>query len=211
MKKTILILFCFVILISAVACNKTSGDDKVKEQQTHFNQNHESTIEDAQYATGESKDYTEKNKTMSEIFNDILQKMYLWNDFIAIYPQYEITAQSKVAINVEVPEYENVVFVFSGDINDSVSEYTMVSVNAAGDVLLPEYFGKSFDQIIADEADFASYVPSDECMQHLYKYEEIYIYREDFYYFIRGFRHSNKLTSEHIAMLRYDEKHKFPC
>ena len=86
----------------------------------------------------------------------------------------------------------------------------MVSVNADGNILLPEHFGKNFDQIIVDEGDRASFVLTDELMQHLYKYEDIYIYREDFYYYIRGYVHMNNLTSEHIAMFRYDENHMRP-
>ena len=86
----------------------------------------------------------------------------------------------------------------------------MVSINAPGNVLLPEYFGKTFDQIISEDPKRISYILSDDLMQHLYKYEHIFIYREDFYYYIRGYRHSNELTSEHIAMLRYDENQKRP-
>lgn len=146
-----------------------------------------------------------QNKSMSVILNDILQQQYTWSEFNAIYPQYKITAQSPIAMNVVVPEFENVIFVFAGDLNDHISEYKMVSANAGGDVLLPEHFGKTFDQILSEEADSASFEPTSEMMQHLYKYETIYIYREDFYYYIRGFRHGPTLNSDHIAIFRYDE------
>ena len=89
-------------------------------------------------------------------------------------------------MNIVVPEFENVVFVFSGDLNTDISSYQMASVNAGGDILLPEHFGKTFDQIIAEESDHASYVLSDDIIPHSYKYEYVYIYRNDFYYFIRG-------------------------
>lgn len=115
-----------------------------------------------------------------------------------------------MAVNIIIPEFENVVFVFSGNLEDNISEYKMVSINASGNVLLPEYFGKTFDQIITEEGNRVSYTLSDDLMQHLYKYEDIYIYRDDFYYYIRGYRHLNELTSEHIAMLRYDENQKRP-
>ncbi len=161
-------------------------------------------------ATKNPNNTSSQNKSMSVILNDILQQQYTWSEFNAIYPQYEITAQSPIAMNVVVPEFENVIFVFAGDLNDNVSEYKMASANAGGDVLLPEHFGKTFDQILSEEADSASFEPSDEIMQHLYKYETIYIYREDFYYYIRGFRHTNELISENIAMFRYDESHPRP-
>lgn len=151
-----------------------------------------------------------EHKPLSETLNDILQKQYAWKDFAAAYPQYEIIAQSAIAMNITVPEFENVVFVFSGALDEDVSEYKMASVNAPGDVLLPDHFGKTFEKIIEEEKERASYVISDDLMQHLYKYEYIYIYRDDFYYFIRGFRHSNALSSEHIAMFRYNENHKRP-
>ena len=151
-----------------------------------------------------------QNRSMSVILNDILQQQYKWSDFNVIYPQYEIKAQSSIAINVTIPEFKNVIFVFSGNLNDNISEYKIASINAAGDVLLPEHFGKTFDQILLEEAANASCVPSDELMQHLYKYEDIYIYRDEFYYYIRGYRHLNELTSEHIAVLRYDESQKRP-
>lgn len=151
-----------------------------------------------------------QNKSMSIILNDILQQQYTWSEFNAIYPQYEITAQSTIAMNIVVPEFEDVIFVFAGDLNDPVSEYKMASANAGGDILLPEHFGKTFDQILSEEADSASFVPTDEIMQHLYKYEDIYIYREDFYYYIRGYRHTNELISENIAMFLYDENHPRP-
>jgi len=151
-----------------------------------------------------------QNSSLSVILNDILQQQYTWSEFNAIYPQYKITAQSPIAMNVVVPEFENVIFVFAGDLDDNISEYKMASANAGGDVLLPEHFGKTFDQILSEEAVSASAEPSSEFMQHLYKYETIYIYREDFYYYIRGYRHTNELTSEHIAMFRYDESHNRP-
>ena len=161
-------------------------------------------------ATKNPNNTSSQNKSMTAILNDILQQQYTWSEFNAMYPQHKITAQSPIAMNVAVPEFENVIFVFAGDLNDNISEYKMASANAGGDVLLPEHFGKTFDQILSEEVASASADLTSEIMQHLYKYETIYIYREDFYYYIRGYRHGPKLTSDHIAMFRYDENHPRP-
>ena len=214
-KKTVLsVLLCGALLSTATSFNRSnaiysnnSTDSQFLEENTSA---HTQQIENINNKIADVNTSLSQNKSMSAILNDILQKQYIWSEFNAIYPQYEITAQSPIAMNVVVPEFENVIFVFSGDLNDNISEYKMASANAGGDVLLPEHFGKTFDQILSEEADSASFEPSDEIMQHLYKYETIYIYREDFYYYIRGFRHTNELISENIAMFLYDESHPRP-
>ncbi len=211
MKKAILVLLCCAMLTTIVSCNKNNDidletPDAVKDT---ANENIQQ-LKNINNKIADTNTSSAQNKSMSAILNDILQQQYKWSDFNVIYPQYEIKAQSSIAINVTIPEFENVVFVFSGNLNDNISEYKIASINAAGDILLPEHFGKTFDQILSEEAAHASYVPSDELMQHLYKYEDIYIYRDNFYYYIRGYRHLNELTSEHIAMLYYSESHKRP-
>lgn len=201
MKNILLCFLCCAMLFSTVSCNKSGKTNSEKTNDLI----QISDIEDSvtNYIGNESTSIVEK-------LNKILQKKYTWTIFSAIYPQHEITAQSTLSMNVIVPEFENVVFVFSGALTSNISEYKMVSVNAGGDILLPEYLNKTFDEIISKESECANYVLSDDLMQHLYKYEDIYIYRDNFYYYIRGFRHLNKLTSDHIAMFLYDETHKRP-
>ena len=213
-KKTVLsVLLCCALLSTATSCNRSnviysnnSTDSQFLEENTSAYTQQIENVDNQIFDTNTSS----QNSSMSVILNDILQQQYTWSEFNAIYPQYEITAQSPIAMNIVVPEFENVIFVFSGDLNDNISEYKMASANASGDVLLPEHFGKTFDQILSEEAASASAEPSDEFMQHLYKYESIYIYREDFYYYIRGYRHGNELNLDHIAMFRYDESHPRP-
>lgn len=149
-------------------------------------------------------------QTMRVVLNNILQQEYTWLEFQALYPEYEITAQSPISMNIIIPEFDNVVFVFGGSLDDNISKYTMISVNASSTILLPEHFDKTFDVIIEEEGEKANYLLTDTIAQHLYKYEEIYIYRDDFYYYIRGWRHGEKLSSEHIAILRYNESHTRP-
>jgi len=211
MKKTILILLCCATLIVTVSCSK---NDYINLETA--NAVKDTTFENIQqYENINNKvDNTSislsQNKTVTAILNDILQQQYKWSDFKIIHPKYEITAQSSIAINVTIPEFENVVFTFSGNLNNNISEYKMASVNAPGEILLPEHFGKTFDQIITEESNRVSYTLSDNLMRHLYKYEDIYIYRENYYYYIRGYRHLNELTSESVAILRYDENHNRP-
>ncbi len=195
-KKRILSMLLTAALLAAPLTACDTEDDKIDTQNT------EATASGANTATKE-------NSTV-EALNAILQNEYTLQDFSALYPQYEIDAQSNMSINIIVPEFENVVYVFSGSLTDDISEYKMVSVNSGGDILLPEYLNKTFDEILSVEGTHASSVPSDDIVQHLYKYEFVYIYRENFYYYIRGFIHGNKLTSENIAMLRYDETHQRP-
>lgn len=200
MKKTILVLLFCGILVAAASCN---ANDTIDSQTT-------AAITSSQPADSTSLPTKNETPTIVETFNNILQKQYTFSQFNSIYPQYEITSQSPVAINVEIPEFEDVIFVFSGEMNGDISTFTMASVNARGGVLLPEYYGKTFDQIKSEEPENVNLVPTDEIMQHLYQYEEIYIYRDDFYYYIRGYRHGRELTSDHIAMFRYDETHQRP-
>lgn len=209
MKKIITFLLCCAMLASIISCNK--NDDIVLNNSSKTTSNTDLTLtEDSKNDTSINNSISNETASISEVLIDILQKQYTWHDFSVTYPQYEVTAQSPEAMNIVVEEFENVVFVFSGNSEDNILEYKMASVNAAGDVLLPKHFGKNFDRIIAEEAECASYVLSDDLMQHLYKYEDIFIYRDNFYYYIRGFRHSNTLTKEHIAMFLYDETHKRP-
>lgn len=208
MKKAILALLGFVILIATVSCNKSDDINLENTNSNEVTKLPEFMSDDT--TSLNTEDALDEHESLSETLNDILQKQYAWKEFAIAYPQFEIIAQSAIAMNITVPEFENVVFVFSGALDEDISEYKMASVNAPGDVLLPEHSGKTFEKIIEEENERSSYVISDDFMQHLYKYEYIYIYRDDFYYFIRGFRHSNALSSEHIAMFRYDENHKRP-
>ena len=82
------------------------------------------------------------------VLNNILQKKYTWRDFLSIYPQSEVLIQSPMAANVAVPTFEDVIFVFAGSLGGDPAKFEMASVNAGGDVLLPDYFGKTFDEII---------------------------------------------------------------
>ena len=209
MKKIIIALLCCAMLMLTISCCKNDNinlktANTVKDTTSENIQQYEN-INNKVYNANIS---SSQNKSISKILNNILQQQYKWSDFKVIYPKYEITAQSSIAINVTIPEFENIVFTFSGNLSDNISEYKMASVNAPGDILLLEHFGKAFDQILLEEAAHASCIPADELMQHLYKYEYIYIYRDDFYYYIRGYRHLNELTSEHIAMFCYSESHK---
>ena len=206
-KKMLSILLSALLAANICACNHIPSDRA--EHTVEGNENPPVTA-DTEAKPTDSVHSPSQGQSIVFILNDILQKQYTWSDFSALYPQYQITAQSNTAMNIVVPEFENVVFVFSGDLNTDISSYQMASVNAGGDILLPEHFGKTFDQIIAEESDHASYVLSDDIIPRSYKYEYVYIYRNDFYYFIRGYRHSNELTADHIAMFQYDENHKRP-
>lgn len=207
MKKAILILLCFVILFSTISCNNSSNMNLNNTSDLNADIDLTST-KNSDTNRAESDDGLNKNTSIVKALNDILQKQYSFKEFSTIYPNQEITAQSTIAINVTVPEFENVIFVFSGSLEDHISEYKMVSVNGAGDVLLSQHYGKNFDQIVAEEGERAKYVLSDNMTT--YKYEDIYIYRDDFYYYIRGFRHGDELISENIAMILYNENHKRP-
>jgi len=200
MKKTILVLLFCGILVATASCN---ANDTIDSQTT-------AAITSSQPADSTSRPTKNETPTIVETFNNILQKQYTFSQFNSIYPQYEITSKSPVAVNVEIPEFEDVIFVFSGEMNGDISNFTMASVNAGGDVLLPEYFEKTFDQIKSEEPENVTFVAAHEMFHHLYQYEEIYIYRDDFYYYIRGYRHGRKLTSDHIAMFLYDETHQRP-
>ena len=216
MKKTILVLLFCAMLVATASCN-TSDDTDLEStaaittiQPADSTSNALSTPSDTTPKDTETNNVENESPTIVETFNNILQKQYTFSQFNSIYPQYEITSKSPVAINVEIPEFEDVIFVFSGEMNGDISTFTMASVNAGGDVLLPEYFEKTFDQIKSEEPENVTFVAAHEMFHHLYQYEEIYIYRDDFYYYIRGFRHGTELTSDNIAMFLYDETHQHP-
>ena len=211
MKKVVSILLCLLVLFGMASCGENNGIDT--ETTGSFEINHpadSSSAEQSDPEDSEPDNAESGGSAMVTRLNGILQKQYTFSQFVSIYPQYEITSQSTVAINVEIPEFENVIFVFAGEVEDDISNYTMASANAGGDVLLPEHYGKTFDQIKSEEPENVNCIPTDEIMQHLYQYEYIYIYRDDFYFFIRGYRHGDELRSDHIAMCLYDDTHQRP-
>lgn len=156
------------------------------------------------------KNNTGDNELLSKELSDILHKEYKLNEFAAFYPRHEVTRQSPVKVNVTVPEFADVVFTFSGNADNDFSTYKMMSVSANGNVLLPEYVGKTFNEIVFLEKQNIRYTLASQETSPLYKYEHIYIYRDDFCYFISGLEKGGMLTSKRISIFQYDENHKRP-
>ena len=112
MKKRLL-----TILLSALLVANMSACGYVPSREAS---NAEKTIESENKMNTLTNVLESQEKSISSILEDILQQQYTWSEFNFIHPKYEITARSQVAVNIIIPEFENVIFVFSGNLEDNI-------------------------------------------------------------------------------------------
>ncbi len=162
-------------------------------------------------------DYEKNNKNMSnnedkpqEELIDIMDRLAstrpTLDEFKQMYPDYRIVGESIDGsysyIHISTPDMPEVLFVFERYFGKNFySQIYLTTICAGADLLLPEYLGMSIEDILEKEGESALY----KSLSEQVSYGDVYIFRENFCYYIQGYVHPNELYENGIHIKLYND------
>lgn len=163
-------------------------------------------------------DFEECNENMSnnedklqEDFINIIEKIAAsrptLDEFKQMYPHSRTVKESIDGsysyIVISTPDIPDVLFSFERYFGENgFSKIYLTSINASAALLLPEYVNMSIEDILKNEGEHAWY---DKIEHESISYGDVYIYRDNFCYYIQGYVHPYKLGTDGIHIKLYDD------
>ena len=155
-------------------------------------------------------------ESMRVQLENILAGNYTWEEFWRQYPncrkEHEFVNGEYSYFRVVCEEFPETFFCFSLVVGENgFSKMQLTAISARLDILLPDYVGCSFDDIIATEGNRTGFTYADALYQERYgyRYDTLRIYRDDFFYETTKYNpHSpysaSKASSDHFVRAYHD-------
>ena len=146
---------------------------------------------------------------LAEEIENIAKSCPTLDEFKAAYPDCRTVSESPDGtydyVSVTSKSFPNATFMFERHFGENgYSKITLSSISAHASLLLPEYLNLKFTDIAELESELAKIEEYDE------GYSDLYIYREDFYYYISGCVHTSTLGADGIQIKMYNDKFLSP-
>lgn len=196
MKKCVLMCLVLSLFLSVlVGCcfSKESSIDNTESNKETFDYVANGNIE------------TEKN--FKEILEQIAAMRPTLDEFKQMYPDCRTLRESIDGsysyIDISTSQMPDILFSFERYFGkNGYSQIYLTSINVNASLVLPEYINMSIEDILENEGELAFY---QEIRNDDITYGDVYIYREDFYYYIQGYVHPNKLGEDGVYIKLYND------
>ena len=152
-------------------------------------------------------DIAKSERNLIDVLEDIAVMRPSLDEFKQIYPDCRVLREdidgSYSNIIISTSKMPNVLFSFERYFGkNGYSGIYLSSINASASLILPEYVNMSIADILQNEGELAFYK---EIQNTDVTYGDVYIYRENFYYYIQGYAHPYKLGEDGMYIKLYDD------
>ena len=195
MKKAILVLLCCAMLGAAVSC----GNHDYKQT----SENDEELVNKEISNINTSVLLDENSPSNREILENLAAVRCTLDYFKQKFPNYRMVSDNVDYCTLKTNSLQNTYFYFqrlNGE--NGFSKYILQSISAPADILLPEFLNLSFEEI-TNKVEHSFRSPRLDIAANATS--NLYIYKESFFYEVRGSVHGDQLTTEYVFIYPYSE------